>query len=93
MGDQIAVDPADHAGIHIRDLEHRPRLRIPGPALAVDHLTHPPVTVLGLTGHRVMTHDHGHAGLQAQEDRTRLRWQRLLRRGVVNRHREWNTCS
>jgi len=88
MRHQIAVDPADQAGIHIRDLEHRPRFRVPGPALAVDHLTHPPVTVLGLAGHRVMTHDHGHAGLQTEEHRTRFRGQRLLRRGVVNRHCE-----
>jgi len=88
MRHQITVEPEDHAGIHICDLEHRPRLRIPGPAFAVDHLTHPPVTVLGLAGHRVMTHDHRHTGLQAQEHRTRLRWQRLLRRGVVNRHHE-----
>jgi hypothetical protein len=35
-----------------------------------------------------MPHDHRHTGLQAQEHRTRLRWQRLLRRGVVNRHHE-----
>ena len=47
MRHQITVDPADHAEIHVRDLEHRPRLS----------------------------------------------WQRLRRRGVINRHCDQNTCS
>ena len=42
MSNQVGIDPADHAGIHIGDLEQVVNARVSGSTTAVDQLPHPP---------------------------------------------------
>ena len=61
MSHEVGVDPVDDAGIDISHLEQRWNFWVPGTAIDLDHLRHPP-------GPFRVSDDHGHACFDVKED-------------------------
>ena len=73
MRHQISVDPPDHAGINISDLEEVVETRITGSTTAVQHLPHPPILLGLFARQKVMLDNDRHARFHVQKDWTIFR--------------------
>jgi len=81
VGHQVGADPPDYTRVDISNLKESRHLRVPGTAIDIDHIIHPPVIGISAAA------DNRHPCLDRQEHMRKLPFLTPKRdNGMVDRH-------